>query len=343
MSEQPMSESVIFDPVLAFITHSVSNSTSEHIQAACRDFYTLVEVNNAKDKLWKAGDSAILPSFVRRRDSSVRSEIDATIGDIVKGIQLLDDADKLPTVAVLVSDLDRIPKARPAEMCSISMVERMGQLEARLISTERRLNDLESGMKDSDAPKDSCSMSYSGAVTKETSTTQSVYRKPKKSDIPTNLQVKLPALSNLKSTTHISGSHTSLASDISKPSLYSEGFEYPASHKRKRNNLKRKVVVKGTQKSCSLKGAPEPSRDIFVYRVQKDTADSEITDYVKDQNISIRSIEKMSNTESKFDSFRLEVSVSDMYRLFEPNFWPEGICVRKFFRPKQKVTDDGEF
>ena len=54
-----------------------------------------------------------------------------------------------------------------------------------------------------------------------------------------------------------------------------DDFSYP-SHvtrkKRKEASGKKKFVV-GHSKSSDVRGAPEPSRDIFVYRVHKDTSD----------------------------------------------------------------------
>ena len=138
------------------------------------------------------------------------------------------------------------------------------------------------------------------------------------------------------------GSQTSLVSSV--PSHYSEGFEYPADQRRrqrKKTSGTRKAVT-GTSlvSSGKLRGAPEPSRDIFVYRAVKGTLERDIEEYLCEHKIAVRKVTLSSNEEAKFASFKVEIKASDMRTVFDADFWPIGICARRFFKPKVSNTPD---
>ena len=130
------------------------------------------------------------------------------------------------------------------------------------------------------------------------------------------------------------GSTNSLASNGSRPSGYNEGFRY---QNKPRKNHSRQPVT-GTRSPSrggqSLKGAPEPSRDIFVYRVQKGTTETIISDYMTINRISPRSVRRVSQDTAKFDSFKIELKVSDISGVLCPEFWPSGVRVRWYFQSK---------
>ncbi len=71
-----------------------------------------------------------------------------------------------------------------------------------------------------------------------------------------------------------------------------------------------------------------------MYRLQKGTSDTILTTHLEEHGIHIRSIELKSNPEAKYDSFRIEIRVSDMSKVLDPNMWPTGINVRRFIKPR---------
>ena len=139
-STEPDMAKVIINPVLTYIAHSIDNSPPEYIKKCCHDFYSSEELFQAKDILWKYGDKSVLPQYFRRRDTAGRSGIDATLSDIIQGVQNLDEAGELPRFAVDAVGLHRIPKATPSETSSVSICERLAKLEARMNSNEDSLS-----------------------------------------------------------------------------------------------------------------------------------------------------------------------------------------------------------
>jgi len=74
---------------------------------------------------------------------------------------------------------------------------------------------------------------------------------------------------------------------------------------------RRAVAVVGTSSSESVRGAPAPSRVVFVYRV----FDGNIEDYITEPKIEVRNLKRISKDGSRFMSFKLTVNVSDMNTL----------------------------
>ena len=78
--------------------------------------------------------------------------------------------------------------------------------------------------------------------------------------------------------------------------------------------------------------AQAPSRDIFVYRVENEASESEIESHVKDNGIEPKSVVTVSHADALYKSFKLTVSVNDVAKTLDADFWPEGIMVRRYER-----------
>jgi hypothetical protein len=131
----------------------------------------------------------------------------------------------------------------------------------------------------------------------------------------------------------LASSRTSLTSDLSQPSQPSQGFQY----QRQRNKRKANHVT-GTSLSGKFSGAPEPSRDIFVYRVSKETTESDIEEYMSENEITVRGVSTVSHDTAKFSSYKVEIKKSDLDRALKAEFWPIGVCVRRYYAPKNSQS-----
>ena len=109
------------------------------------------------------------------------------------------------------------------------------------------------------------------------------------------------------------------------------GFLYQPREVRRMRKQQRHSAVVGTREANGrFRGAQAPSRDIFVYRVENDALESEIKCHVKDNGIVPRSVETVSHADAMHKSFKLTVSVNDMGKVLDADFWPEGIMVRRY-------------
>ena len=87
--------------------------------------------------------------------------------------------------------------------------------------------------------------------------------------------------------------------------------------------------------SSKFRGAPEPDRHLFIYRVENDTDVADVTQYLDNENIPYTLVECLSNPNAKFKSFKLTVGVSRYQQLFNDHICPHGIRVRAFRAPRK--------
>ena len=124
----------------------------------------------------------------------------------------------------------------------------------------------------------------------------------------------------------------SIASSV--PSAYKEGFMYSTQQRKNMRRSKKAITGTSAGQGSKLKGAPEPSRDVFVYRVEKGVEPKDIEEHMTTNHVTVRGVNKVSNDEAKYCSFKVEIKISDLNTVLESDFWPAGICVRRFYRPR---------
>ena len=103
--------------------------------------------------------------------------------------------------------------------------------------------------------------------------------------------------------------------------------------KEKRLGKHRRKVITGNARTDQnhFRGAPEPGRDLFIYRILKDSSVKGLKDLVESQNVEVRSIQCISNPNPLYKSFKLTVPKSQLETIFNDTFpWPSGVRVRKF-------------
>ena len=99
----------------------------------------------------------------------------------------------------------------------------------------------------------------------------------------------------------------SVSNVSSKPNGYNEGIRYQGKQCKKHTLSQLPEIASCLQ--GGFKGAYAPSRDIFIYRVEKDTPDDVIKVYIVTYGIKLRSVERVSSENATFNSFRVEISV----------------------------------
>ena len=97
----------------------------------------------------------------------------------------------------------------------------------------------------------------------------------------------------------------------------------------------RRVVVGANRGVDSFTGAPEHSRDLFIYRVSPDARLEDLRTYIEHVGVTIRKLVCMSNDNAVFKSFRLTTTVEHFNKLFQSDIWPVGVRVRKFVSPRR--------
>ena len=358
-SSEEVMVKIVIDPLLTYVASSLRTTAPGIIAHACRSYYSISEVLQARDVLWSVGDTGIMPEYVRRRDAKEK-EFDKTIDDIMKAMCSLDAAGKMPEFGVCAKTLSRIPKALPGEMYPLSVCERIGQLEEQLMSLcglDKKVAALEAELS-SAIMKPTHANHYlaaaqksSGLVGSSPSSQQTSGQRQRNSDDqPRSGQAQrdmgnqprqkdqAPQQPQSKMAPKAQKQHHA-SPPIDRDATQDREDGYQTVHNKRRRP---KRVVHGTSSSTTLRGAPEPSRDIFVYRVDHDTSCTDITDHLTKYNVEPRKVEKVSNEKARFASFRVELRVRDMKPVLKSEFWPEGVNVRRFFKKSTNVPDDAD-
>ena len=78
-----------------------------------------------------------------------------------------------------------------------------------------------------------------------------------------------------------------------------------------------------------------------MYRIAKDTGESDVQEFLVENDIDVRAIDCTSHPDSTFKSFKVTVSVSDVDKLFNDDFWPSGVKVRMFRSHVNRHNNDG--
>ena len=93
----------------------------------------------------------------------------------------------------------------------------------------------------------------------------------------------------------------------------SEDFDLPkhALKKKRREENPRLRIITGNARPGTgrFRGAPEPSRDLFIYRVDPETIANDITDLVVQNDYVVRNIQLLSNPSARFKSFKMSVPI----------------------------------
>ena len=178
---------------------------------------------------------------------------------------------------------------------------------------------------------------------------------PKKAAVntgPTPWKSPVPNVaSNLPLTTNVNGAceQTDMPrindkSDNSCDTTASDGFVKTNKQIRKeaRENKRKAIVLQGTVKNTGIKPGRAPDRDLWIFNVDKETDDNELRSYIaeggnaKSKPIGIRKWEPQYKEEFYTKCFRLTISKDDYETVFNADFWPDSIKIRKYWVNRSK-------
>jgi hypothetical protein len=313
----------VIQPVLMYIAMSMMTSTCESIKKAVLGFFTLPQIVEAKNCLWSLGDTEVLGSKTSRRDSNIRSEAEAHVVDILNGLYKLDKADKMPLFSIDYISMSKncIPLSKPMELNDIMVCERLNSLEGKFKMMQNNFDTL---------------------ILENQKIRQSIDKHPSYASILANSTMEtIPKRSNEGPKVHNSPAGVSSTNEgIEKCSNVSDkntDFVVPSYHKKKSARVK--PVIGKSQKNELLKGAPEPSRDLFIFRTDKSTTEESLKEFVRSIGYEVRNIVVLSHKDSVFKSFKLTVPLSQVNEILNPDLWPEGVGIRHFRKHREKKND----
>lgn len=334
----------VHNELLCYVLFHFPRSTHYGLKKAVIDFYDAHEIQEAKKTLWD-NCSACLPAFENRKSSPGRPAHEAEATDILNAWQHLDKRQStIPNFYAI--NLDRLPKYGPEEIDLTDIVQRIGQMEAKMEKMDkvqaRTIGSIQtlstavnakvsyaSAARPTNIPQNSSEGRGDHQSTSQPPVT--VSQSHPTSGRPTGgtsgVQNPTP-----KTDTQMTISRNELTRD-------NDGFELPPDQRRRElKREKRKFLVGKKQGTTTLKAAQE-NVELFVFRIHKDVDDAELRDYIERENVDIQELECISHGDAIKKSYKLTIIKENEDKVLNENFWPEGIACRKFYRQRTKFNN----
>ena len=108
-----------------------------------------------------------------------------------------------------------------------------------------------------------------------------------------------------------------------------------------RNRTSHKPVYGSKDSATSLK-AGKRFIELFIFNLDAETTEVEVTSFLRDNNISVIEIDCQSKAESSNKSFRIKVNSDLLETLLKPEFWPAQVGVRPFFRKRVNYRENSQ-
>jgi len=110
---------------------------------------------------------------------------------------------------------------------------------------------------------------------------------------------------------------------------------------RKRKNFQQRPKITGTSgalnSNLTAASQLERSLDIFVGGCSLQSTTDDISNHLTAMNITVRDLSSLDTKATWYRAYKLTVQACDRDKLMVPEAWPEGIFVRKYFKPRNAV------
>ena len=127
----PLSAPMINSPLLSYVHASLQTGTKEQIRRVVLGHFDPKLVTDAKNDLW-ASYADVLGEKKTRKGSNSKSKYEFEMDDIFDAMDKLDALKIEPNFVVSATDLFLLPRTRPEEVLSISIIERLSTLECQM-------------------------------------------------------------------------------------------------------------------------------------------------------------------------------------------------------------------
>ena len=85
----------------------------------------------------------------------------------------------------------------------------------------------------------------------------------------------------------------------------------------------------------SVKGA-DLTVNKYISRFHMDTTEETLRQFISQKDVTVVELDTIKTTHDRYKSFRLRVKRSDLEKIEDADFWPQGVVVCRYFRPRTK-------
>lgn len=341
----------LLNDLLCYVFNATKRFSLDDISVKVARFYLPECINEAKQMLWQNFSSS-LPPFENRRDTLKRKAAEAEMEDILTAMKMIDSHSNGDDSPLFVSK-------DPFNMPSNSLTD---QLPERMLTLEQEMRDLKTMiMNGMNRPNARDSWFNSGKSSWDCGNTECP---------PPSGQESLCGDDSCDDTTLLKGNaslNTGMGAGAQPPGAYSyaqmagggktdhsddyriangsKGRRWkkpktkdgpaPTQENARQQAPKRAPCISGTKLNTTLRSGPQRT-NIFVFRVNRELDESHVTQHLNSEHVKVLSIEEKSKDDAAAKSFHVLIESDDLKAVFQPSFWPKGICCKKFYIKKKE-------
>ena len=360
-----MDNTVLVSEALMYANCHRSAATKDNIVNVMAVYFSLEEVKLAKDLLWSNFEHiGILEEKRNRRDSPSRTEAMAVCDDIIDTLHLL--ADNQVKFVCYAENWNRIPKTQPESANIVVLADRLEKLEGLLKIHDERLSELRVDVTKNQEKMISVeeTIDTHGQLLQDHETYQvSKGNSDHDKEVPSAdgvISVDSEEVENrdeedvpgsyrdvcIASTSAGGGPVSTETEEVTSGG--DDTFKRPAYVMRREKRFESRNArwqqgselqsarggnkIVGKAKNSGLSSASTPTlSNFFISRVNKSVTVEKIKNYLRTRGVQQRNLIKTSHRDAENASFKLTIEPKDVNRVFNENFWPEGIWIRQWY------------
>ena len=356
---------VVHNHVLAYCQTFLNNEDVNSVAKAVEIYFSEMDLINARrilrNKFFTQLASLEISKVETRRSSAQRTCSAMNAQDITDAVYKLtkDNED----IQFVTYELRKLPILQPHSVLERSIAERVLFLEKKLMQmeesneavvkehdtrinrAERELQRINDNKRQQDRPRDT--LLGGDFPSLPTRSTDSLYASACKNSIPDNMD-------NSKQYGQ-SEADDGAQADTNRND--DNGWQVQRNSRKRTvansnpQQTKKKFRIQGTATGTGMKGGPGPNRDLWVCNVDKDISDEDMKTFVeqggsqKSGKVNVRLWEPRYQPHWDNKRFRLTIPLCDYERVFNAEFWPEQVWIKKYWvdlkkeREKQAAGD----
>lgn len=375
----------VFNPVLAYCQCSLKNFSVIEVAKAIEQFFCNEDVAEARDLLRHMFLDRLhdleIKKIATRKSSPNRSCLEANASDVTEAVYSLINSASPVRFATL--ELSKLPILTPvlattrsqAEMI-LMMEKKMQQMEQEIVLHSNQLKQHDASIADM---SHSCKLQASERSTMTRQTTKptsslehltpahtagaGVGARPKVPQPVTNTaemrDLALPAPAEGFGGTGRQNTWANIAAqgqpDEREPwqQQRSERLRLLKQDQAKKEGVRKRKptpCLQGSANNTVIKAGKGPSRDLWIFNVDKDMSDDTLRSYIseggskKQNTVNIRLFEPRYKAGAESKQFRLTISKNDYDYVYQADFWPVDVSVRRYWlseADKQRKNENG--
>ena len=361
---------IVYNHVLAYCQAFLHNTDVNTVAKAAGSYFSEYDLMEAR-KLLKTKFTPQLAGLEiskteSRRSTPQRSSSAMIAQDITDAVYKLMDTNM--NIQFVTLDLKKLPILQPFSVVERSVAEKVLSLEKKLQKMEEmneemineqnsRISRVERGLQ--------CTNERNGKHKLHENEFPSLPNKT--TDVP-HIGLATPWNTPLSLNGGANGQHSRskqgpqrVESTQNESSDNTGEWQIPREHRKRENRSNIKTTsdgiqhprrIQGTATGTGVKAGPGPSHDLWVCNVDKDTDDEDMKKFIeeggsnKSGKVTVRLWEPRYKPEWDNKRFRLTIPLCDYNRVFNAEFWPENVWIKKYWvdlnkgKNCQKATDD---